>query len=162
MSVAAFCGTFDPVTLGHIDVIERSASMFDQVVVFIAPNSSKHEMFSKEQRLQWLQDAIKHLSNVECHIQSGLAVEACRKVGATVMIRGIRNAKDFEYEQNMDYMNRHIDDSIETICLITRPEYMYCSSSNIRELMKYNLDFSKFVPKNVYEDLKEVINIENV
>ncbi len=155
MTIAAFCGTFDPVTFGHIDVIERCSKIFDQVMVFVSINSQKNEQFSAEQRLRWLKESCAHLSNVRCEIQNGLAIDACKQVGATVLVRGVRNEVDCTYEQNMDYMNRQIDPEIETVCIFTKPEYMYCSSSNIREMMKYHLDFSAFVPECVYRDLRE-------
>lgn len=158
MSKAAFCGTFDPVTLGHLDVIKRASCLFDEVVVFVAPNSEKHQMFSEDQRLTWLREACSNLDNVTCQIQKGLTVDACKEVGANVLIRGIRNNIDCEYEQNMAFMNHSIDSSLETVCLFTRPEYMYCSSSNVKELIKYHLDISQFVPVCV----KEGINYENI
>lgn len=153
MTIAAFCGTFDPVTNGHIDVIERASKMFDKVVVFISPNSSKTEMFSFEKRLHWLQESTKHLTNVECHVQHGLVVEACRSVNATVLVRGIRNSIDLPYEQNMAEMNSYLDEEIETVCFLTRQKWMYCSSSNVKELYKYGQDISPFVPEIVSKEI---------
>ncbi len=155
MPVAAFCGTFDPVSKGHMDLIERSSRLFDQLVVFVTPNSQKNEMFSLQQRVHWLEESCAHLSNVSVQVQDGLAVDACKKVGATVLVRGIRNGIDFDYEQNMAYMNHLIDENIETICLFTSEDNRYCSSSNIRELMKYHLDYKAMVPDVVYRELEE-------
>lgn len=154
MVKAAFCGTFDPVTLGHVDVIERASKIFDELVVFVSPNSSKTNTFSNEQRLEWLNEVTKDMPNVTCKIQSGLVVDACASAGASVLVRGIRNTVDFEYEKNMAGMNSFIDSSIETVCLYTKCELELCSSSNVRELMKYNQDISKFVPKCVLETLE--------
>lgn len=151
---AAFCGTFDPVTKGHVDIIERAAKIFDELIVFVAPNSEKKNMFSQEQRLVWLKRSIAHLNNVTCMIQPGLTADACRQVHATILVRGVRNAIDFEYEQNMAFMNHTIDKDLETIILYTKPEYMNISSSNVKELLKYHLDISQFVPECVQEDLE--------
>lgn len=155
MTVAAFCGTFDPVTLGHVDVIDRASKIFDELVVFVSNNSLKNNLFSSQQRLAWLEEICSKYENVSCAIQDGLVVDACHKVGATVLVRGIRNTIDFEYEKNMANMNALIDSSIDTICLYTRCELELCSSSNVREFMKYDLDISKFVPENVLRDIKK-------
>lgn len=155
MKVAAFCGSFDPVTLGHVDLIERASKMFDKLVIFISPNSMKTNMFSNEQRLKWLNEIVKDSPHVTCQIQDGLVVEACHRVGATVLVRGIRNVNDFEYEKNMAAMNYLIDNQIDTICLYTKPELELCSSSNVREFMRYGLDISKFVPEIVLNDLRK-------
>lgn len=155
MKIAAFCGTFDPVTYGHLDIIERASKLFDQLVVFISPNSDKNNEFTEEKRLKWLNESTKHLSKVTCKIQSGLVVEACKSVNATVLVRGIRNGVDCTYEQNMAFMNARLNEDIETVCLFTRPEYSLYSSSNVRELFKYGQDISGFVPACVLEDLKK-------
>lgn len=155
MTKAVFCGTFDPVTKGHIDIIERACRIFDTVIVFVSVNSEKTMMFSKEQRLEWLRKAAAHLENVMCKETEGLTVDACKKEGATILIRGLRNSIDFSYEQNMASMNQLIDPSLETICLYTKPEYAICSSSNVKELLKYHLDASALVPACVWNDLKE-------
>ena len=132
MKTAAFCGTFDPVTLGHVDLIKRASKMFDKLVVFVSPNSLKTNTFSNEQKLAWLNEITKDMSNVECYIQDGLVVEACHKVGATVLVRGI-----------------------DTICLYTREDLALCSSTNVREFIKYGLDISSFVPECVLKTIKE-------
>ena len=155
MKIAAFCGTFDPVTYGHLDIIERASKLFDELVVFISPNSDKNNEFTEARRLAWLNASTKHLSNVTCKIQSGLVVEACKSVNATVLVRGIRNGVDCTYEQNMAFMNARLDENIETVCLFTRPEYSLYSSSNVRELFKYGQNISGFVPACVLEDLKK-------
>ena len=155
MKIAAFCGTFDPVTIGHLDIIERASKMFDKLVVFISPNSEKHNAFSEEKRLQWLETACQNIENVECRIQKGLVVDACKSVNATVLVRGIRNGVDCTYEQNMAYMNSKLDENIETICMFTKPEYSLYSSSNVRELLNYGQDIQDFVPACVWEELQK-------
>lgn len=157
MTVAAFCGTFDPLTLGHVDLIDRTSKMFDELVVFVSNNSLKNNLFSSQQRLAWLEEICSKYDNVTCAIQNGLVVDACHKVGATVLVRGIRNTIDFEYEKNMANMNALIDSGIDTICLYTRSELELCSSSNVREFMKYDLDISSFVPENVLRDIKKEV-----
>ena len=152
MKTAAFCGTFDPVTLGHVDLIKRASKMFDKLVVFVSPNSLKKNTFSNEQKLAWLNEITKDMSNVECYIQDGLVVEACHKVGATVLVRGIRNTVDFEYEKNIADINRILT-GIETVILFTLPEHAHVSSSIVRELLHYGKDVSSFLPKEINDVL---------
>lgn len=149
----AFCGSFDPLTRGHLDIIERASKITDTLYVFVSVNSGKRSMYSLEQRLEWLEQATAHLPNVECRMQKGLVIEACREAGADILIRGIRSEQDCAYEQNMAFMNSYLDHEIETICLFTRPEYYLYSSSNVRELIKYGQDISMFVPDCVYKTL---------
>ncbi|MDD7280834.1 pantetheine-phosphate adenylyltransferase [Floccifex sp.] len=155
MSIAAFCGSFDPITKGHLDIIERASKMFEEVYVFILSNSNKNSYFSFEQRMHWLEQACAHLENVHCQVQEGLSVEACKSVNATVLVRGIRNTVDFEYEKNIASMNLLLDESIETICLFTRDEYAHCSSSNVKELLKYGKDISRLVPECVAKEISK-------
>ncbi len=158
MTKACFCGTFDPLTRGHLDVIQRASRLFDQVYVFICVNSEKKEAFSKEKRLDWLEKETRNMGNVICQTHEGLTIDACHKVGSSILIRGIRNILDFEYEKNIEAMNRKIDPSIDTVYLITDPEYAHCSSSNVRELLKYGQDISSLVPECVARDLKRCEN----
>ena len=151
---AAFCGSFDPVTVGHMDLIERSAAVFDRVAVFISRNSQKNSFCTDEQKLAWLEEACSHLHNVDVKIQNGLSVSACLEYGAGVMIRGIREAGEVPYEANMAALNREIDPSIETLALFCKPEYAYISSTNVREFLKYNLSIENFVPECVFRDLQ--------
>lgn len=151
---AGYCGSFDPPTLGHLDVIERAAGMFGSLVVFISCNSAKTPMFSDGQRLAWLQEMTKDMPNVQVCIQTGLSVKACADAGCQVMVRGIRSGMDFEYEQNIEAINRLMDPHLETVLLMARAEYMFCSSSNVRELLKYHQDVSRLVPACVLKDLQ--------
>ena len=154
---AAFCGSFDPVTLGHVNLIERSAAVFERVAVFISRNSQKNSFCTDEQKLAWLQEACAHLDNVDVRIQNGLSVTAARAYGAGVMIRGIRDGSEVPYEANMAYLNQEIDPSIETLALFCKPEYAYISSSNVREFLKYNLSIEDFVPECVFRDLQPAL-----
>ena len=152
---AAFCGSFDPPTLGHLDIIERASTLFDELIVLVATNSSKSSMFSMEQRLAWLREACQDLPNVTCKIQKGLIVQACQEHEIHVLVRGIRNEQDCAYEQNMAFMNAYLDPNIETICLFTKPEYDLFSSSNVRELLKYHQNIQPFVPACVFKRLEK-------
>lgn len=155
MSKAAFCGTFDPVTKGHMDVIERASKLFDHVYVLIATNSEKTCTYSLDQRLDWLKEACDHLDNVSCFSHKGLSVDACKELGVNVMIRGIRNSIDFDYEQNIAFMNHYLDPSIETISLFTRDEYAHISSTNVKECLKYGRSIHDFVPECVENSLQK-------
>ena len=152
---AAFCGSFDPPTLGHLDIIERASTLFDELIVLVATNSSKSSMFSMEQRLAWLREACQDLPNVTCKIQKGLIVQACQEHEIHVLVRGIRNEQDCAYEQNMAFMNAYLDPNIETICLFTKPEYDLFSSSNVRELLKYHQNIKHFVHACVFKSLEK-------
>lgn len=153
MTTAAFCGTFSPITLGHLDVIERACAIFDKVVVLVSPNSEKVTTFSETQRCGWIREACAHLDNVEVDVQSGLSVASAKAHGATVLIRGIRTIQDFEYEKNMAAMNKLISEDMDTLCLFTKDEYAHCSSSNVREFIKYKQDIRSMVPACVARDL---------
>lgn len=151
---AAFCGTFDPVTMGHLNLIERAARLFEEVVVIVSPNSDKHNRFSEAQRVAWLQEAVAPIGNVRCEVRGGLAVEAAAQAGCQTLVRGVRSAVDLAYEQNMAEVNRYLDPHLETVVLLCDPAYAYYSSSNVRELLKYGQDISPFVPACVSETLK--------
>lgn len=153
--IAAFCGSFDPITLGHVNLIERGAKVFEQVVVVLAINSLKQQVYSQKQKLKWIEQSVSHLSNVKVIAYEGLVVDACKQVGAGVLIRGVRNGIDLEYEQNMSFLNHEIDPEIETISFFCEPQYAYVSSSNVRELLKYGQSIQQFVPECVWYDLQK-------
>lgn len=153
MTAAAFCGTFSPITLGHLDVIERASLIFDKVIVLVSPNSEKIDAYTENQRCAWIKEACSHLDNVEVYVQSGLSVVSAKEHGASVLIRGIRTTQDFEYEKNMGSMNKLISGDMDTLCFFTKDEYTNCSSSNVRELLKYKQDIRPLVPECVARDL---------
>ena len=155
MKKACFCGTFDPVTQGHLDLIQRATRLFDEVVVVIGVNSDKHTMCPLDQRKQWLEEALKDLPHVRVQAHAGLATEICKEIKADIMIRGVRNGVDLEYEKNMAAMNHLLDPSIETVILLASEDKMHCSSSNVREFLRYGKDVSQMVPACVARDLKE-------
>ncbi|NOZ46916.1 MAG: pantetheine-phosphate adenylyltransferase [Chlorobi bacterium] len=153
--IAIYPGTFDPITLGHIDVIERASIIFDKVIVVIAINSKKTCLFSEEERILMARESLKHLSNIEIDKFNGLTVDYAKKRNATTIIRGIRAISDYEYEFQIALMNRKLNPDVSTIFLLPNEKYTYLNSSIIRELSKYNQDVSDFVPPIVSKMLKE-------
>jgi pantetheine-phosphate adenylyltransferase len=153
--VAVYPGSFDPITNGHLDVIQRAAAMFDRVVIACAHNLEKSPMFSLEQRLNLVRAATQHLPNVSVDDFQGLLVEYCRGKGATVVVRGLRAVSDFEFEFQMALMNRKLEPKVETIFLMPKDEYTFISSRLVREIAGLGGDVSKFVPTAVQEALKQ-------
>ncbi|HLU16518.1 MAG TPA: pantetheine-phosphate adenylyltransferase [Edaphocola sp.] len=149
MRVALFPGTFDPITLGHVDVVRRALPLFDKIVIGIGLNSSKQPMFSPEQRLAWLQEIFKDTDKVEAHAYEGLTIDYCEKIGANFILRGIRYVSDFEYEKGIADMNRMLSKHIETIFLTSSPEYSTVSSTLVRDVIRYNGDVRQFLPPEV-------------
>lgn len=154
---AAICGTFDPVTNGHMDMIERAASLFEQVVVILSCNSEKKDAWPLAVRLNWIVQAVRDagLSNVTVVCESGLAAAAARKHNCSVLVRGVRNSIDLDYEQNMAIVNKRIDPGLETVIFLTKPGLAAVSSSNVRELYKYRQSLAGLVPECVRRDLEE-------
>ena len=153
--ICLFPGTFDPVTLGHVDIIDRSLPLFDKLVVGIGLNASKSLMFSAEQRLQWIKEIYKEQPKVEGAIYEGLTVDFCKKIGAKFIIRGIRYVSDFEYEKTIADANRTLDKSIETIFLTGEPKYTSVASTIVRDIIRNGGDASHFLPAAVYNSLKK-------
>lgn len=153
--IAIYPGTFDPLTLGHIDVMERAAPMFDKVVLLIAVNSKKVNMFSDQERVEMSRIALSHLPNVEVDFYSGLTVEYAKMIKANTIIRGIRAVSDFEYEFQIALMNKKLYPSADTIFLAPDEKYTYLNSTIVRELARYSQDVSDFVPEIVAQKLKE-------
>lgn len=153
--IAIYPGTFDPITNGHIDVIERGLKIFDRIIVVIAKNPKKQTLFSEEERLELIKESLKHLPNIDVMVTEKLTVEFARNVSASAIIRGIRAVSDFEYEFQIALMNRKLCPEITTIFLMPNEKYTYLNSSIIRELAQYNADISDFVPPIVEKKLKE-------
>jgi pantetheine-phosphate adenylyltransferase len=152
---AIYPGTFDPITNGHIDVIERAAQLFAKVIVVVAVNTKKVCLFTEDERLAMAQESLSHLKNVEVEIYQGLLVEYAHQKKASALVRGIRAISDFEYEFQIALMNRKLQPEITTIFLMPHEKYTYLNSSIIRELARYSQDVSEFVPPVVAEKLKE-------
>jgi pantetheine-phosphate adenylyltransferase len=152
--IALFPGTFDPITIGHLDIINRSLSLFDRLIIGIGRNANKAPMFSEEQRLQWANDIYAKTPQVEAVLYDGLTVDCCRAVGANFILRGIRYVNDFEYEKAIADMNRSLDNNIETIFLTCLPQYTSVASTLIRDVLRNGGDAEKFLPDIVAKSLK--------
>jgi len=155
MARAIYPGTFDPVTNGHVDIVERASHAVDHLTVGVVEGSLKRTMFNVDERIEMFSAAVAHLPNVEVKPYSGLTVEAARKFGATVIVRGLRITSDFEYESEMALMNRRMAEDIETICLFSALEYQILSSSRVKEVAAFGADVSDLVPQNVWKPLVE-------
>ena len=159
MRAAIYPGSFDPVTFGHIDVIERSSKLVDQLIVGVLNNNTKSPLFSVDERVNMLKEATKGLSNVEIISFSGLLVDFAQSHNIHIIVRGLRAITDFEFELQMAQTNRIINPDIDTIFLTTNLKYAYLSSSNVKEVAMYNGDISKFVPEFVINKVYEKFGI---
>ena len=153
MRIALFPGTFDPITLGHVDIVNRSLNLFDKIVIGIGSNASKVPMYSDEQRLQWIQEIYKDDRRVEAAVYEGLTVDFCKKMNANYILRGIRFVSDFEYEKTIADMNRSLDNSIETIFLTCLPQYSSVASTLVRDVIRNGGDASMFLPEVVKKEI---------
>ncbi len=151
MRIGVYPGSFDPVTLGHLDIIERGAKIVDKLIVGVLLNGMKNPMFSVEQRIQLLKEATKHLPNVEIRPFQGLLVDFLKQEGATEVIRGLRAVTDFEYELQMAQANRNLYPDMETVFLTTNVQYSFISSTIVKDILRHNGDVSHFVPQSVLE-----------
>lgn len=149
MRICLFPGTFDPVTLGHIDIIDRALPLFDKFIIGIGRNTNKEPMFSEEKRLGWLREIYKNNSKVKAVTYDGLTVECCRKNNAQYILRGIRYVNDFEYEKAIADMNRSLDKNIETLFLTCLPQFTSVASTLVRDVIKNGGDASQFLPAEV-------------
>jgi pantetheine-phosphate adenylyltransferase len=154
-TIALFPASFDPPTNGHVDLIERAQQAFDEVVVAVAINVGKTGTFSFEERLEMLESVTTDMDRVRVEGFSGLVVEHAKAMGATVIIRGLRAMSDFEYEFEMALMNRHLEPDLETMFMMARQEYLYVSSSRLKELVRFGTKIDEFVPPLVAERLYE-------
>ncbi len=147
--IAVFPGSFDPITLGHVNVIERCANLFDEIIIGIGTNTSKNYMFPLNQRVEWCIGAVAHLENVRVEQYDGLTIDYCKSIGANFLLRGIRNGGDFEYERSIAHMNKSLYPNIETILIFTDPQYAFIHSTIVREILRNKGDVSSFLPKNI-------------
>lgn len=154
MRICLFPGTFDPLTLGHVDIINRAIPLFDKIIVGIGINTSKAPMFSPEKRLEWVKAIYHQESKVEGAVYEGLTVNFCKKIGARFILRGIRYVSDFEYEKTIADANRTLDNSIETIFLTGEPKYTSVASTIVRDIIRNGGDASPFLPPEVASTLK--------
>lgn len=148
-------GTFDPITSGHLDVIARASQLVDEVVVAVADSQKKGPLFTLEERVELVRQATAHLFNVRVEPFKGLLVDFAKELDATVVVKGLRAITDFEYEFQMTAMNYQLSPQLETLFIMSPPQYMYLSSSIVREISKMGGDIQQFVPPCVYEALKK-------
>jgi pantetheine-phosphate adenylyltransferase len=153
--VAAYSGTFDPITFGHTDIIERASRMFPRLLVAVGLNPSKNPRFTLEERVELVRALVKHLKNVEVKPFDGLIVDFARENGVTVLVRGVRTVGDFDYEKQMAVMNRDLYPKLDTVMLVPAPEHAHLSSSLVREIATLGAPIEKFVPAPVVPLLRE-------
>jgi pantetheine-phosphate adenylyltransferase len=153
MKTALFPGSFDPVTIAHVDILNRSMSLFDKVIIGIGRNSTKQPMLDLETRIKILQSVFKDEPKVEVLTYEGLTVDFCRETGAQYLLRGIRTVSDFEYEKAIAQMNHALEPAIESIFILSNPGYSSISSTIVRDILRHKGDVSKFIPKEALEYL---------
>ncbi len=148
MKKAVFPGSFDPITIGHLDIVERAIKVFDEIIIAVGDNTNKKYMFPKEKRVEFVKQTFYNYENVKIESYDGLTVDFCRKNNIEFMIRGLRNPADFEFEKSIALTNREMTD-IETIFLLTSPENSFISSSIVRDLIRNNGDYKLFIPRGI-------------
>jgi len=146
---AVFPGSFDPITTGHVDLVKRALPLFDEIIVAIGVNSQKQTLFSVEERKQWIERVFENEPKVTVDIFEGLTVHFCKKVSAHYLLRGLRNASDFDYEKTISQLNHIVGDNVETLFLISKPEFSHISSTIVREIIKGGGNAKPFLPDGV-------------
>lgn len=154
MRICLFPGTFDPVTFGHIDIVNRALPLFDKVYIGIGVNANKQPMFSADLRSQWFKEIFKDCNNVDVIVYEGLTVDCCKRINANYILRGIRYVSDFEYEKAIADMNRSMDGHIETVFLTCLPQYTSVASTLVRDVLRNGGDVSQFIPEVVQRSIK--------
>ena len=147
--VAVFPGTFDPITIGHVDLVKRALPIFDKIIIAIGVNSKKKNFYKLDQRIAWIQEVFKNEPQIEVDSFEGLTVDFCEKRNAGFLLRGLRNASDFDYEKTISQINHIVGNNIETLFLISKPELSHISSSIVREIIAGHGDASAFLPTEI-------------
>jgi len=147
--IAIFPGSFDPITKGHENIILRASQLFDKIIVAVGNNSDKNSFFTLEQRVEFIKQTFVTKSGIEVDTYDGLTVEYCKKMNARFILRGLRSSLDFEYEKSISQLNRNLDSDIDTVFLITSPEFAAISSTIVREILANKGDVTPFIPDNV-------------
>lgn len=159
MSLAVYPGSFDPLTLGHLDIIQRASKIFDKLIVLVSYSTKKNYVFSAEERQNLVKAAVSDYKNVEVKTHMGLTTEFLKKVNAKVMIRGVRSSSDFDHEIIIAQMNKNLAPEIETLVLFPNADLQFIASSAIKEIAQYGGDLRSFVPPNVDKALKERLHV---
>lgn len=149
MPIAVFPGSFDPITVGHVDIVRRALPLFEKVVIAIGVNSQKQTLFTLEQRLGWLKEVFRDEPRIEVKHFEGLTARFCQQIGARFLIRGLRNASDFDYEKTIAQLNSAIGQELETVFFISKPQYSHISSTIVREIIRGGGDVSAFIPREI-------------
>lgn len=152
--VVVYPGSFDPITNGHLNIIERASKIFDKVIVAVLINPDKVGLFTVEERVDLIKESVKHLDNVEVKTFQGLLVNFLKEVKSRVIIKGLRVVSDFDYELQMANANKHLDDSVETLLMMTKPEYSYLSSSTVRQILFFGGSLEGFVPESIIKKIE--------
>jgi pantetheine-phosphate adenylyltransferase len=151
--IAIFPGSFDPVTIGHVDIVKRSVHLFDKIIIGLGINSTKQTMFTTEQRMEWLKNTFKNTAAVEVRSYEGLTVDFCRKQSAKYILRGLRTSTDFQFEKAIAQMNQLLEEEIETVFILSSPQYSPVSSTIVRDIIRHGGDVSQFLPESVKPQL---------
>ena len=149
--IAIFPGSFDPITLGHQSIVMRALPLFDKVIIAIGDNTEKRCKYTLEQRMEWIEKTFEGIPNIEVDSYNELTVDYCKRKNAKYIIRGLRNAIDFQYEQNIAQINSELDSEIETVFLLTELRYTNINSTVVREILKFGGDVKKYLPENIRE-----------
>ncbi len=155
MKIAIYPGSFDPVTLGHLNIIKRAANCFDKLIVCVMVNSSKHGMFTPPERVELLRRATQRFPNVEVDYSDELLAAYARRRGAKVVVKGLRAVSDYEQEVQMAVINRKLNHNLETMFLASSEKYTYLSSTIVKEMARYGADLKEFIPREIVEDVQE-------
>ncbi len=155
MKIAIYPGSFDPITSGHLNIIRRAANIFDRLIVCVMVNATKKPMFTREERVSLINRVVRDLDNVEVDSSNELLAEYAKRKGSCVIIKGLRAGSDFENEFQMALINHKINPSLDTMFLTAEHQYMYLSSSTVKELGSYNVDLSDFLPQDIIPDFKQ-------
>jgi pantetheine-phosphate adenylyltransferase len=149
MKIAVFPGSFDPITLGHESILRRALPLFDKIIVAVGVNAEKSGYFPVEKRLEWLKETFRDLPQVSVESYYGLTVDFCKKVNASYIIRGLRTSADFEFERSVAQVNLRLESEIETVFMLTLPEYVMVTSSIVREVHKHGGNINQFIPHQI-------------
>ena len=159
MKIAIYPGSFDPITSGHLNIIQRASNIFDKLIVCVMVNAGKHPMFNLDERVEMIKRVTKNLPNVEVDCSTELLADYARRRGSCVIVKGLRAGSDFENEFQMALINHKINPALDTMFLTAEHQFMYLSSSTVKELGNYDVDLSDFLPAEIIPDFKNRINI---